>query len=59
MVDVLENPGAVLSPAFVVGGLVARIGAWPFLRGAAHQPALAGLAAALTFGIGTVVGGRT
>jgi VIT1/CCC1 family predicted Fe2+/Mn2+ transporter len=35
---------------------VARITARPFLRGALRQLALAALAAALTFGIGHLVG---
>jgi VIT1/CCC1 family predicted Fe2+/Mn2+ transporter len=44
--------------AFVGGGLVARITARPFWRGAARQLILAGLAAGLTYLIGTLVGGR-
>jgi vacuolar iron transporter family protein len=42
--------------AFVGGGLVARITDRPFLRGAARQLLLAGVAAALTYGIGAAVG---
>ncbi len=42
--------------AFVGGGLVARITDRPFLRGALRQLLLAGLAAALTYGIGAAVG---
>jgi vacuolar iron transporter family protein len=44
--------------AFVGGGIVARITARPFLRGALRQLALAAAAAALTYGIGTLAGGR-
>jgi VIT1/CCC1 family predicted Fe2+/Mn2+ transporter len=44
--------------AFVGGGVVARITARPFLRGALRQLALAALAAALTYGIGKAVGGH-
>jgi len=44
--------------AFVGGGLVARITARPFWRGAVRQLILAGLAAGLTYGIGSLVGGR-
>jgi len=44
--------------AFVGGGLVARITARPFWRGALRQLALAGLAAALTYGIGRLAGGH-
>jgi vacuolar iron transporter family protein len=44
--------------AFTGGGLVARITARPFWRGAARQLILAGLAAGLTYFIGTLVGGR-
>ena len=42
--------------AFVGGGLVARITDRPFLRGAVRQLLLAGAAAGLTYGIGSVVG---
>ncbi|HXW87701.1 MAG TPA: VIT1/CCC1 transporter family protein [Streptosporangiaceae bacterium] len=42
--------------AFVGGGLVARITARPFWRGAVRQLALATVAAGLTYGIGTLVG---
>jgi VIT1/CCC1 family predicted Fe2+/Mn2+ transporter len=44
--------------AFVGGGLVARITARPFWRGALRQLALAALAAALTYGIGRLAGGQ-
>jgi VIT1/CCC1 family predicted Fe2+/Mn2+ transporter len=44
--------------AFTGGGVVARITARPFLRGALRQLVLAGVAAGLTYGIGTLVGGR-
>ncbi len=44
--------------AFVGGGIVARVTARPFLRGAVRQLLLAAVAAALTYGIGTLVGGR-
>jgi VIT1/CCC1 family predicted Fe2+/Mn2+ transporter len=44
--------------AFVGGGIVARVTARPFLRGALRQFVLAGLAAALTYGIGTLLGGH-
>ncbi len=44
--------------AFVGGGTVARITARPFWRGALRQLALAALAAALTYGIGRLVGGH-
>jgi VIT1/CCC1 family predicted Fe2+/Mn2+ transporter len=44
--------------AFVGGGVVARITARPFWRGALRQLALAALAAALTYGIGKAVGGH-
>jgi VIT1/CCC1 family predicted Fe2+/Mn2+ transporter len=43
--------------AFVGGGLVARVTARPFLRGAVRQLVLAGLAAGLTYAIGSLVGG--
>jgi VIT1/CCC1 family predicted Fe2+/Mn2+ transporter len=42
--------------AFVGGGLVARITDRPFARGAVRQLLLAGVAAGLTYGIGSVVG---
>ena len=42
--------------AFAGGGIVARITARPFLRGALRQLVLAALAAALTYGIGSLVG---
>jgi vacuolar iron transporter family protein len=42
--------------AFAGGGMVARITARPFLRGALRQLLLAAGAAALTFAIGTIVG---
>lgn len=44
--------------AFVGGGLVARITNRPFLRGAFRQLILAGVAAGLTYVIGSLVGGR-
>ena len=44
--------------AFVGGGLVARITARPFWRGALRQLALAALAAGLTYGIGRLAGGH-
>ena len=44
--------------AFVGGGLVARITARPFWRGALRQLLLAAVAAGLTYGIGTLAGGR-
>ena len=44
--------------AFVGGGVVARITARPFIRGALRQLALAALAVALTYGIGKLVGGH-
>jgi vacuolar iron transporter family protein len=44
--------------AFVGGGLVARITVRPFWRGALRQLVLAAVAAGLTYGIGTLVGGR-
>ena len=44
--------------AFVGGGIVARVTARPFLRGAVRQLLLAAVAAALTYGIGTLVGGH-
>jgi VIT1/CCC1 family predicted Fe2+/Mn2+ transporter len=42
--------------AFLGGGLVSRITARPFLRGALRQFALAAVAAGLTFAVGTLVG---
>jgi vacuolar iron transporter family protein len=42
--------------AFIGGGLVSRITSRPFLRGALRQLVLAGVAAGLTFAIGTLVG---
>jgi vacuolar iron transporter family protein len=42
--------------AFIGGGLVARITDRPFLRGALRQLVLAGVAAGLTYGIGSLVG---
>ena len=42
--------------AFIGGGLVARITDRPFLRGALRQLLLAGVAAGLTYGIGSLVG---
>ena len=44
--------------AFVGGGIVARITARPFWRGALRQLALAAVAAALTYGIGKLAGGH-
>jgi vacuolar iron transporter family protein len=44
--------------AVIGGGLVARITARPFWRGALRQLALAALAAGLTYAIGSLVGGR-
>ena len=44
--------------AFIGGGIVARVTARPFLRGALRQLVLAALAAAITYGIGTLVGGH-
>jgi vacuolar iron transporter family protein len=44
--------------AFVGGGLVARITARPFWRGALRQLVLAAIAAGLTYFIGSLVGGR-
>jgi vacuolar iron transporter family protein len=44
--------------AFVGGGVVAKITARPFWRGALRQLALAAVAAALTYGIGSLAGGR-
>jgi VIT1/CCC1 family predicted Fe2+/Mn2+ transporter len=42
--------------AFIGGGLVSRITARPFLRGALRQLVLAGVAAGLTFSLGHLVG---
>ena len=42
--------------AFAGGGLVGRITDRPFLRGAIRQLLLAGAAAGLTYGIGTLIG---
>ncbi|HEY5358728.1 MAG TPA: VIT1/CCC1 transporter family protein [Streptosporangiaceae bacterium] len=42
--------------AFLGGGLVSRITARPFLRGAVRQLLLAGVAAGLTFAVGHLVG---
>jgi VIT1/CCC1 family predicted Fe2+/Mn2+ transporter len=42
--------------AFIGGGLVSRITDRPFLRGALRQLLLAGAAAGLTYGIGSLVG---
>jgi VIT1/CCC1 family predicted Fe2+/Mn2+ transporter len=42
--------------AFIGGGLVSRITTRPFLRGALRQLLLAGVAAGLTYGIGSLVG---
>jgi vacuolar iron transporter family protein len=44
--------------AFVGGGMVARITARPFWRGAVRQLVLAVIAAGLTYFIGSLVGGR-
>ena len=44
--------------AFVGGGLVARITARPFWRGALRQLVLGAVAAGITYGIGTLAGGR-
>ena len=44
--------------AFIGGGIVARVTARPFLRGALRQLVLAALAAAITYGIGTRFGGH-
>jgi vacuolar iron transporter family protein len=44
--------------AFVGGGIVARVTARPFLRGALRQLVLAALAASITYGIGTLLGGH-
>jgi vacuolar iron transporter family protein len=42
--------------AFIGGGLVARVTDRPFLRGGLRQLLLAGVAAGLTYGIGSLVG---
>jgi VIT1/CCC1 family predicted Fe2+/Mn2+ transporter len=42
--------------AFIGGGVVARVTARPFLRGALRQLVLAAFAAAITYGIGTLGG---
>jgi VIT1/CCC1 family predicted Fe2+/Mn2+ transporter len=44
--------------AFIGGGIVARVTARPFLRGALRQLVLAALAAAVTYGIGTLLAGH-
>jgi VIT1/CCC1 family predicted Fe2+/Mn2+ transporter len=44
--------------AFIGGGMVARITARPFWRGALRQLILAAIAAGLTYGIGRLVGGH-
>jgi vacuolar iron transporter family protein len=44
--------------AFIGGGIVARITARPFWRGALRQLILAAIAAGLTYGIGRLAGGR-
>jgi vacuolar iron transporter family protein len=44
--------------AFIGGGIVARITARPFWRGAVRQLILAAVAAGLTYGIGRLVGGH-
>jgi vacuolar iron transporter family protein len=44
--------------AFIGGGIVARVTARPFMRGALRQLVLAALAAAFTYGIGTLLGGH-
>jgi VIT1/CCC1 family predicted Fe2+/Mn2+ transporter len=44
--------------AFVGGGLVAKITARPFWRGAVRQLVLAAVAAGLTYGIGTLAAGH-
>lgn len=43
--------------AFIGGGVVAKVTARPFLKGAVRQLLLAAFAAALTYGIGSLVGG--
>ena len=49
--------GLAAIAAFVGGGVVARITARPFWRGAMRQLLLAAFAAAVTYGIGKAVGG--
>ena len=44
--------------AFIGGGIVSRVTARPFLRGALRQLVLAAVAAAVTYGIGTLLGGH-
>jgi vacuolar iron transporter family protein len=44
--------------AFIGGGVVARVTARPFLRGALRQLLLAAIAAGLTYGIGRLAGGH-
>ena len=44
--------------AFAGGGIVARVTARPFLRGAVRQLVLAAVAAGLTYAIGTIVGAK-
>jgi vacuolar iron transporter family protein len=44
--------------AFIGGGIVARVTARPFLSGALRQFVLGALAAAITYGIGTLLGGH-
>jgi VIT1/CCC1 family predicted Fe2+/Mn2+ transporter len=44
--------------AFIGGGIVARVTARPFLRGALRQLVLAALAAAITYGVGTLFSGH-
>ena len=48
--------GLAAVAAFVGGGLVARLTDWPFLRGALRQLILGGVAAGITFLIGSAVG---
>jgi vacuolar iron transporter family protein len=50
--------GLAAVAAFVGGGVVARITARPFWRGALRQLFLAAFAAAITYGIGTLAGGH-
>jgi vacuolar iron transporter family protein len=50
--------GLAAIASFVGGGVVARITARPFWRGAIRQLLLAAFAAAITYGIGTAVGGH-
>jgi VIT1/CCC1 family predicted Fe2+/Mn2+ transporter len=49
--------GLAAVAAFIGGGLVARMTDRPFLRGALRQLLLGAVAAGLTYGIGTLVGG--